>query len=56
MLSLGTILKIGRRLNKNQPLDSIEMAVLYTKLPEEYKTLILSPYLSIAEPTKPAFP
>ena len=49
VLSLGTILKIGRRLNKNEPLDSIEMAVLYTKLPDEFKKLILSPYLSIAD-------
>ncbi len=47
VLSLGTLLKIGRRLNKGQPLDSIEMAVLYTKLPDEFKSLVLQPYLSI---------
>ena len=47
VLSLGTLLKIGRRLNKGETLDSIEMAVLYTKLPDEYKDLILAPYLSI---------
>jgi uncharacterized protein len=47
VLSLGTLLKIGRRLNKGQSLDSIEMAVLYTKLPDDYKKLILRPYLSI---------
>ena len=46
VLSLGTILKIGRSLNKGQSLDSIEMAVLYTKLPEDYKDLILKPYVS----------
>ncbi len=47
VLSVGTLLKIGRRLNKGRSLDSIDMAVLYTKLPEDYKKLILSPYLSI---------
>jgi len=47
VLSLGTLLKIGRRLNKGISLDSIEMAVLYTKLPDEFKALILRPYLSI---------
>ncbi len=47
-LSLATLLKIGRNLNGGKSLDSISMAVLYTKLPEKYKDLILSPYLSIA--------
>ncbi len=47
VLSLGTLLKIGRSLNKGKSLDSIEMGVLYTKLPDDYKKLILKPYLSI---------
>jgi uncharacterized protein len=47
VLSLATLLKIGRVLNNNQPLESIEMAVLYTRLPEQYRALVLSPYLSI---------
>ena len=47
VLSMGTLLKIARTLNDGQALDSIEMAVLYTKLPDEYKDLILKPYLSI---------
>ncbi|MBR9981818.1 MAG: RND family transporter [Desulfatitalea sp.] len=47
VLSLATLLKIGRVLNNDQPLESIEMAVLYTRLPEEYRELILAPYLSI---------
>jgi uncharacterized protein len=47
VLSLATLLKIGRVLNNDQPLESIEMAVLYTRLPEQYRELILAPYLSI---------
>jgi uncharacterized protein len=46
VLSLGTLLKIGRRLNDGQSLDSLEMAVLYTKVPDEYKKLILLPFVS----------
>ncbi len=46
VLSLGTLLKIGRRLNDGKSLDSLDMAVLYTKLPEKYKGLLLSPYVS----------
>jgi predicted RND superfamily exporter protein len=46
VLSIGTLLKIGRRL-KGSSLDSIDMAVFYTKLPDDYKNLILKPYLSI---------
>lgn len=48
VLSLGTLIKIGRKLNNGKSLDSIEMAVLYKKLPPEFKKIILSPYLSIA--------
>ncbi len=46
VLSLGTLLKIGRKLNDGQSLDSLEMAVLYTKMPDEYKNLILFPFVS----------
>ncbi len=47
VLSLATLLKIGRTLNNDKPLTSIEMAVLYTKLPDKYRNLVLNPYISI---------
>lgn len=47
VLSLAILLKIGRVLNSDKPLGSIEMAVLYTKLPPKYIDLIIKPYLSI---------
>ena len=46
VLSLGTLLQIGRRLNDGKSLDSLDMAVLYTKLPDTYKELLLAPYVS----------
>ncbi|MFA7571256.1 MAG: MMPL family transporter [Sulfurimonadaceae bacterium] len=45
--SLATLLKIGKELNNNKELDSILLALLYNKLPNEYKKIILSPYISI---------
>ena len=46
VLSLATLLKIGRRLNDGQSLDSLEMSVLYSKMPDEYKELVLSPFIN----------
>lgn len=46
ILSLGTLIKIAGKLNKGQNLDSLEMAVLYKKLPDELKEIILDPYVS----------
>ncbi|RXJ80104.1 RND family transporter [Arcobacter sp. F2176] len=45
--SLATLLKIGKTLNKGEPLDGFKLALLYNKLPEKYKNLILSPYIDI---------
>lgn len=45
--SLATLLKIGKLLNNNEPLDGFKLALLYNKLPKEYKELILEPYVSI---------
>lgn len=45
--SLATILKIGKLLNKGKDLDSFKLALLYTKLSDEYKQIILNPYINI---------
>jgi len=47
VLSLGTVLKIARRLNEGKTLDSYELSILYTKLPNDLKKVILDPYVSI---------
>jgi predicted RND superfamily exporter protein len=47
--SMGTLLKIGKILNKDRDLDSFEMALLYNELPDRFKNLILNPYLSIED-------
>lgn len=45
--SLATLLKVGKVLNKGQELDNFKLALLYNKLPEKYKDIILSPYINI---------
>lgn len=45
--SLATILKIGRTLNKGKDLDNFQLALLYNKIPQKYKAVLLDPYLSI---------
>ena len=45
--SLASILKIGKTLNHNKALDGFNLALLYNNLPQKYKKLILSPYISI---------
>ena len=47
--SLATLLKTGKTLNEGKDLDGFTLALLYEKLPKEYKDLILSPYISIED-------
>ncbi|MFL2883571.1 MAG: RND family transporter, partial [Pelagibacteraceae bacterium] len=46
VLSFGSIIKVAEDLNKKQ-LQSLEIAVLYSKIPEEIKKEIISPYISV---------
>ncbi len=45
--SFSTLLETGKRLNKNESLDSVEIALLYQTLPQKYRDIILSPYVNI---------
>ena len=46
VLSFGSILRVAEDLN-NKQLQSLEIAVLYSKIPESIKTEIISPYISV---------
>ena len=46
VLSFGSILRVAEDLN-NKKLQSLEIAVLYSKIPEEIKKEIISPYISV---------
>ncbi len=47
VLSLATLLDIAYELNGNQALNSIELAVLYNRIPADYKETLLRPYVSV---------
>ena len=47
VLSFSSIIDVATQLNKNNPLGTLEMGVLYSKIPESIKTEIIDPYLSI---------
>ena len=45
--SFATLLDTGKILNENKDLDSIDLALIYQKLPQKYRDIILSPYVNI---------
>ena len=49
VLSFSSILKVAEKLNNNKPLGTLEMGVLYTKIPETIKKEIVDPYISIKD-------
>lgn len=46
--SFATLLETGKLLNQNKSLDSVEIAILYQKLPQKYRDVILSPYINVS--------
>ncbi len=48
VLSFGSILRVAEDLNKKE-LQSLEIAVLYSKIPEEIKKEIILPYISVED-------
>jgi len=49
VLSFSSIIDVATLLNNNKPLGTLEMGVLYSKIPESIKTEIIDPYISIEE-------
>ena len=49
VLSFSSIIDVATQLNNNKPLGTLEMGVLYSKIPESIKTDIIDPYISIKD-------
>ncbi len=49
VISFSSIIEVATQLNNNKPLGTLEMGVLYSKIPESIKTEIIDPYLSITD-------
>ncbi len=49
VISFSSIIEVATQLNNNKPLGTLEMGVLYSKIPESIKNEIIDPYLSIKD-------
>ncbi|NOR65697.1 MAG: MMPL family transporter [Candidatus Scalindua sp.] len=49
VLSLGTMLKLAEEFTDGEPLDDFQLALLYTQLPDKFKDMVLTPYISIPD-------
>ena len=49
VLSFSSIVEVATQLNNNKPLGTLEMGVLYSKIPESIKIDIIDPYISIKD-------
>jgi len=47
VVSLANMLDIAEKLNDGKPLDSFELALLYSETPEKFKNLLIKPYVSV---------
>ena len=47
VLSFATVLKTGRIINEDEDLDNLQLALLYKKLPEEFRSVLLDPYIDV---------
>jgi hypothetical protein len=49
VLSFSSIIDVATQLNNNKPLGTLEIGVLYSKIPESIKSEIIDPYISIED-------
>ncbi len=49
VLSFSSIIEVATKLNNNKPLGTLEMGILYSKIPETIKKEIIDPYISIED-------
>ena len=49
VLSLATLLDLAYQLNGERELNSLELGILYSRIPLEYRETLLKPYVSVAD-------
>jgi uncharacterized protein len=47
VFSLATMLKVGEKLNDGKHLDDFDLALIYSEMPEEFRGIVLTPYVSV---------
>ena len=49
VISFSSIVEVATQLNNDKPLGTLEMGILYSKIPESIKKDIINPYISIKD-------
>ena len=49
VLSISTMMRIAESFNDDEALSGLELALVYSKLPEAYRKIVLNPYVSYEE-------
>ena len=47
VLSLASLVRVGEKLNDGEPLDSLQLALVYRRVPEDLKRGLIDPYIDI---------
>ena len=47
VLSLASLVRVGEKLNDGEPLDSLQLALVYRRIPEDLKRSLIRPYIDI---------
>jgi predicted RND superfamily exporter protein len=47
VISLATMMEIAEEFNDGAPLTNIQLALLYSVIPEEFRAIVLDPYVSV---------
>jgi len=45
--SLASLLKLGKQINQGHDLDDLSLALIYSEMPENYREMVLSPFVNI---------
>ncbi|MCG2634157.1 MAG: MMPL family transporter [Gammaproteobacteria bacterium] len=48
VLSLTTMMRIAESFNNGEPLGNLQLALLYSRIPDEFRTVVIDPYASVA--------
>ncbi len=49
VISLATMMEIAEQFNGGEPLTNIQLALLYTVIPEDFRAIVLDPYVSVEQ-------
>jgi len=49
VLSMHTMMELAEQFNDGEPLGDLQLALLYSRIPDDYRQLVIDPYISVAD-------